>query len=211
MEVEASASTRGNRGASCDGCDWGSCPYLASAALACEAAQFGLPPVPLRVPSPDGRVIAFVRNHPNADPPDQSLWLQTSNGAAAQVARLAPDAEWCNLIVWSGDSTRVAFLVSDAIVYAYDGQSQAKVFSGFVGRRSWDVPPRYTLRDLALSSDGTSVTFRECEHTWQLNPPERQNPRGTRVHRVEGGCSGMRTVALADVPASNFLAPGRPR
>jgi hypothetical protein len=184
---------------------------LASAALACEAAQFGWPQVPLRAPSPDGRVVAFVRNHPDVDPPNQSLWLQASNGAAAQVARLAPDAEWCNLIVWSADSRRVAFLVSDAVLYVYDGQSRAKVFSGFVGRRSWDQPPRYTLQDLALSSDGASVTFRECEHTWQLNPPERQNARGTRVHRVDGGCSDMKTLALAGVPAPNLLAPGRPR
>ena len=90
---------------------------LAAAAMACEAAQFGWPPVPLRVPSPDGRVVAFVKNHPDFDPPNQSLWLQTSNGAATQLTRLAPDADWCNLIVWSADSRRVAFLVSDAIVY----------------------------------------------------------------------------------------------
>ena len=184
---------------------------VAAAALACEAAQLGWPPVPLRVPSPDGRVVAFVRNHPDVDPPHQSLWLQPSNGAATELTRLAPDADWCNLIVWSADSRRVAFLVSDAILYVYDGQSHAKLFSGFVGRRSRDQPPRYTLRNLALSSDGTSVTFRECEHTWRPNPPERQNARGTRVHRVDGGCSDMRTVALDDVPASNLLAPGRPR
>ena len=177
---------------------------LASAAMACDAAQCGWPPVPLRVRSPDGSVVAFVRNHPDFDPPNQSLWLQASIGPATELTRLAPDAEWCNLIVWSADSKRVAFLVSDAIVYAYDGQSQAKVFSGFVGRRSWDQPPRYTLRDLTLSSDGASVTFRECEHTWQLSPPGRQNARGTRVHRVEGGCSDMRTVALADVPRGNL-------
>ena len=184
---------------------------LAAAAMACEAAQFGWPQVPLRAPSPDGRVVAFVRNHPDVDPPNQSLWLQASNGAATELARLAPDADWCNLIVWSADSRRVAFLVSDAVLYVYDGQSHAKVFSGFVGRRSWDQPPRYTLQDLALSSDGASVTFRECEHTWRPNPPERQNARGTRVHRVDGGCSDPRTVALADVPVPNLLAPGRPR
>jgi len=113
------------------------------------------------VPSPDGRVVAFVRNHPNVDPPDQSLWLKDSNGRATELTRLAPDADWCNLIVWSSDSTR--------------------------------------------------VTFRECEHTWQPNPPERQNARGSRVHGVDGGCSDAKTVTLADVPAASLLAPGRPR
>jgi hypothetical protein len=184
---------------------------LAGAALACEAAQLGWPSVPLLVPSPDGRVAAFVRNHPNIDPPDQSLWLKNSTGRATELTRLAPDADWCSLIVWSSDSQRVAFLVSDAIVYVFDSRSHAQVFAGFVGRRSWDQPPRYTLHDLALSADGASVTFRECEHTWQPNPPERQNARGSRVHRVDGGCSDPKTVTLADVPAANRLAPGRPR
>ena len=91
---------------------------LAAAAMACEAAQLGWPPVPLRLPSPDGRVVAFVKNHPDVDPPNQSLWLQASNRAATELARLAPDADWCNLIVWSADSRRVAFLVSDAVVCA---------------------------------------------------------------------------------------------
>jgi hypothetical protein len=184
---------------------------LASAALACEAAQLGWPAVPLRVPSPDGRVIAFVRNHPNVDPPDQSLWLQASNSQATELTRLAPDADWCNFIVWSADSRRVAFLVSDAVVYVYDGRSHAQVFSGFVGRRSWDTPPRYILQDLALSSEGSSVTFRECERTWKPSTPDRQNARGSRVHRVDGGCSDAKTVTLADVPAANLLAAGRPR
>lgn len=177
---------------------------LAAAALACDAAQLGWPRMPLRVPSPDGRFVAFVRNHPDLDPPNQSLWLQAANGRATELTRLAPDADWCDFIVWSADSHRVGFLVSGAIVHVYDAQSHAQVFSGFVGRRSWDQPPRYTLRDLALSNDGASVTFRECEHTWERNPPERQNARGTRVHRVDGGCSEMRTVALADVPRGNL-------
>jgi len=184
---------------------------FAVATFACDAAQLGWPRIPVSVPSPDGRFVAFVRNHPNVDPPDQSLWLQTSNGAATELARLAPDADWCDLIAWSSDSQRVAFLVSDAIVYVYDSQSSARVFAGFVGRRSWDQPPRYAVRDLALSDDGTSVTFRECEHSWQRDPPERQNARGSRVHSVDLGCSDPKTVTLADVPAASLLAPGRPR
>ena len=176
---------------------------LAAAAMACDAAQFGWPPVPLRVPSPDGRSVAFVRNHPNVDPPNQSLWLQPAGGTPAKLAQLAPDADWCNYVVWSADSRRVAFLISDAIVSVYDGHSQEKVFSGFVGRRSWDVPPRYVLRDLSLSADGTRVTFRECDRTFRPAPPERQNSRGTRVVPVINGCSTATTVALADVPKQN--------
>jgi hypothetical protein len=184
---------------------------FAAAALACEAAQLGWPPVPLQARSPDGRIVAFVRNHPEFDPPNQSLWIQAAGGSPSKLAQLAPDQDWCDRIAWSSDSRRVAFLVSDAIVYVYDGQSHEQVFSGFVGRRSWDTPPRYILQDLALSSDGSSVTFRECERTWKLSTPERQNARRTRVDRVISACSAAATVALAAVPNGNLLAPGRPR
>jgi hypothetical protein len=184
---------------------------FAAAALACEAAQLGWPPVPLQARSPDGRIVAFVRNHPEFDPPNQSLWIQATGDTPSKLAQLAPDQDWCDRIVWSSDSRRVAFLVSDAIVYVYDGQSHEQVFSGFIGRRSWDTPPRYIPQDLALSSDGSSVRFRECERTWKPSSPARQNSRGTRVDRVISGCSETRTVTLADVPRGNLLAPGRPR
>ena len=97
-----------------------------------------------------------------------------------RLARLAPDADWCNLIVWSADSKRVAFLVSDAIVYVYDSQSNARVFAGFVGRRSWDAPPRYTLRDLALS---TLVDVEACEYPDSQKVLILAGPRGERQLR----------------------------
>lgn len=174
---------------------------LNAALAACSAEQWGLPRVPLQVFSPDGRYVAFVKNHPNIDPYDQSLWLRPAEGSPVRLARVPPDAWWCDRIVWSADSRRVGFVVSDAIVHVYDATTRARVFSGFVGRRSWDTPPKYILRDVSLGDDGTSVSFRECERTWVPVEPALQNRRGTRVRQVINGCSGaLSTVVLATVP-----------
>ena len=172
---------------------------------ACSAEQWGLPRVPLRVASPDGRHVAFVRNHPNIDPSDQSLWLQLADGPAVRVGRVPPDAFWCDRIVWSADSRFVAFVVADAIVQVFDAATRERVFSGFVGRRSWDTPPKYILRDVSLGADGRSVSFRECEKTYVPIEPAQQNRRGTRVREIIGGCSdAVNTVELATVPGDRL-------
>ncbi len=164
--------------------------------LGCSGSQLGFPRVPVRAVSPDGRHVAFVRNHPSVDPPDQTLWLGDANGDAKEVARLAPDAMWSDRIVWSADSRRVAFVVADAIVHLYDAGSKTSVFVGFVGRRSWDTPPRYVLRDVTLSADGASISFIECERTFRPVEQARQNPRGTRMTAVISGCSPARQTTV---------------
>ena len=47
---------------------------------ACSAKQLGLPRVALAVEAPGGEVTALVRNHPEIDPPNQSLWLRRADG-----------------------------------------------------------------------------------------------------------------------------------
>jgi hypothetical protein len=132
--------------------------------LDCSGSQLGFPRVPVRAVSPDGRHVAFVRNHPSVDPPDQTLWLGDANGDAKEVARLAG--------------------------------SKTSVFVGFVGRRSWDTPPRYVLRDVSLSADGASISFIECERTFRPVEQARQNPRGTRMTAVISGCSPARQTTV---------------
>jgi hypothetical protein len=167
----------------------------------CSRLQWGFPRIALEVPSPDGRFIAYVRNHPSLDPFEQSLWVETKDGRSVQVALVPPDAWWCNQIAWSGDSRRVAFVVANAVVQVYEAPSGAKVFSGFVGRRSWDTPPRYVLRDVSLSKDGASIAFRECDRTWVRRDSEGVGDRGGFMP-VIGGCrTTPDTVAFAQVPA----------
>jgi hypothetical protein len=177
---------------------------LGAVASGCSAEQWGFPRVPVSAVSPDGRFVAFVRNHPNLDPYDQSLWLQARGSGAVRVGRVPPDAWSCDRIVWSADSRRVAFVIAEAIVQVFDARTGARVFSGFVGRRSWDTPPRFVLRDVSLSHDGARVTFRECEKTWRRVDPARQNRRGTRVEPIVSGCADVPVaVTLESVPGRN--------
>ena len=172
---------------------------------ACSRQQLGFPRVPVQAESPDGRFSAFVRNHPNIDPSDQTLWLQSSSGRAVKVGQVPPDAWWCDRIVWSADSRRVAFVIADAIVQVHDAHTSARTFSGFVGRRSWDTPPRYVLRDVSLSADGGEITFLECERTYRKVDAARQNPRGTRVESSIRNCSPeTQTIAFSTVPKASL-------
>jgi hypothetical protein len=79
-------------------------------ALGCEKAQWGLPRVAMTVESPRGAFTAMVRNHPEFDPPNQSLHL-VANGAPRLVAKLAADNESCRAIAWASDGSAVAFVV----------------------------------------------------------------------------------------------------
>jgi hypothetical protein len=168
--------------------------------IACEAAQIGLPAIALKVPSPRGNAVAFVRNHPAIDPPNQTLWLERDGQAAVKLADLPADTFWCDRIVWSDDGQRVAFVVADAIVQIFDVESANPIYSGFVGTRSWDTPPRFILRDVALSQDGSIVSFRECERSWHPVDSARQNTRGTRVEaRIENCSIEPTVVALASL------------
>lgn len=166
----------------------------------CSQAQLGLPRIVAQATSPDGQHIAFVRNHPSLDPPDQSLWLGPADRAPKQLVKLSPDSMWSDEIVWSADSQRVAFVINDAIVYVYETAEARRVFSGFVGRPSSDYPPRYILEQVELSGDGRAISFVECERIFRPVEAARQNDRGTRREAVITSCAASSaTVAFADL------------
>jgi hypothetical protein len=173
----------------------------AGLASACGGEQFGFPRVPVSAVSPDGRFTAFVRNHPNIDPPDQDLWLQERGGDAVRLGPLAPDNEWCDAIVWSADSSRVAFVVKNATLQVYEAETRTKVFDAYPGRR-----PNVFLKDVSLSADGTAAVFNECDLNYQSSPPERQNRRGTRVDPVIDRCTTERRTVSLDEAAEFFSA-----
>lgn len=181
---------------------------LAIAVAGCTTAeQWGFPRVPVSARSPDGRHLAFVRNHPNIDPSDQSLWLQPAGRAATKLMSVPPDAWYCETILWAADSRRVAFVVSEAIVHVFEAETLNLVFSGFPGTRTWDTPPRRVLREPALTTDGSGMVFTECERAWVKAPPERQNRTGRKLEALLRGCGEAQvTVRFADVPASRLMA-----
>lgn len=124
--------------------------------------SLGLPRTPVSAESPDHRFVAFVRNHPSIDPPDQSVWLTDRSGATSMLRKLGGDTEWCNRIVWSGDSTVVGFLIMDARLDTYDVVTRVRQASVWLNGNNGDYPPTGTAVDLALSADGRSATFKAC-------------------------------------------------
>ena len=95
-----------------------------------------------------------------------------------QVRRLAEDQDWCDTIVWSADSTRVAFLVQDAYLVLVDASSGQVVFESWLIDDRGAYPPQEVVEDLRLSKDGSTARFRRCS-------------------RRGGTCSEPETLALA--------------
>lgn len=129
---------------------------------ACSAKQLGIPRVPVKAPSPDGSYVAAVRNHLSFDPPNQSLWLRRDGGGWVRLARLGEDTHWCNAIAWSGDSTRVAFLIQDASAMVFE--SATRRLLGSVQLVEVDAyPTRRAVRRLELSPNGDSLSVTVCD------------------------------------------------
>ena len=150
------------------------------------AEQWGLPQTPVSATSPDGRHVAFVRNHVNFDPPSQTIWLRSGGGAARQLQQLGPDSDWCNTIIWSADSSTAAFLVQDARLITIDATSQQIVSEKWLTPWKGEYPPYQMVVDLSLDSRGTEARFRLCE---------RKMSRPGYVHEATG-CGGVQRVTL---------------
>jgi hypothetical protein len=162
---------------------------LVAAALAAAACtspeQWGQPRVPVSAASPDGQLLAYVRNHVALDPPDQSIWLRDASGREHELQRLGPDADWCDTIVWSADGGTVGFLVQDARLVVVDA-ARVRIESEHWLVPEDSYPPRGLVVELGLSADGTRAHFRACE---------RRMTRAGYEHEA-GPCSGPRTLDL---------------
>jgi hypothetical protein len=80
-------------------------------ALGCSERDLGLPSIQVSATSPNGRFVAYVRNHPSFDPPDQTLWIRDQYGNETKIAKLGEDSQWCNRIQWLEDSSTATFVV----------------------------------------------------------------------------------------------------
>lgn len=128
----------------------------------CSREQLGLPRVHLEVASPNGEAAAIVRNHFEIDPPSQSLWLRPPAGKSVQLQRLGADQDWCNTIVWSADSSTVAFLVQDARLVVVDATNQQVILEKWLVDSPRNYPTQETVDDLKLSNDGSMATYERC-------------------------------------------------
>jgi hypothetical protein len=130
---------------------------------ACTREQLGLPRVPVSVTSPDGRFVAFVRNHPNVDPPAQSIWLQSTGASAAKLKALGGDSDWCDRIVWSADSSTVSYLVQGARLITVDALTGRVLSEQWLTDWQGEYPPHRRVRDLSLSPTGNEARYRDCD------------------------------------------------
>ena len=152
----------------------------------CTATQLGFPRTPLEATSPDGKRVAFVRNHPDIDPPSQSIWVNEPGKGALLIRRLGPDSDWCNIIVWSADSSTVAFLIQDAHLVTVDAASQQIVSDTWLTPWKGEYPPYQMVVDLTLDGHGAEASFRVCD---------RSITRAGYVHDASN-CGDFRTVAI---------------
>ncbi len=137
------------------------------AAFGCQMAHDFLPRTHTVSRSPDGRYAAYVRQGFNIDPPDDHLYVGAARGPARRVMDLAPDADWCNTIVWTRDSRRAGFLIRDQRLAVFDAATGAHVATVVL-----IVPDGYPgsqeARNVAFSDDGTRVTFERFDRAITL-------------------------------------------
>jgi hypothetical protein len=131
---------------------------LTVSATACRQARDLLPRTHTISTSPDGRWRAWVRQELNLDPPDDHLFLKGPDGRTVRLMDLAPDADWCHSIVWTADSTRVGFLITDNRLSIFDARSLEHVAEVILVKID-GYPGSEEVQQLAFTSDGTAVTF----------------------------------------------------
>ena len=153
---------------------------------ACSQQQLGFPQTPVAAVSPDGRSIAFVRNHASIDPPAQSLWIGPVDGPATKLRTLGPDSGWCNLIVWSQDSSTVSFLVQDARLVTVDALTGRITSEKWLTAWKGEYPPYRIVRNLALTASGRQALYQDCE---------RRITRPGYDHEVDD-CGEIQTAAI---------------
>lgn len=124
----------------------------------CQSARDFLPRTHTTSVSPDGRHSAFVRQGFNLDPPDDHLFLTTRGRPTRTLMDLAADADWCKTIVWSADSRKVGFVVTDDRLALFDVDTgRLEAFFFLAGSGCCGGPQE--ARNVALTDDGTEVSF----------------------------------------------------
>lgn len=145
----------------------------------CSRAQLGIPRVAMSVASPVGAYAAVVRNHPEFDPPNQSLHLVV-DGAPRLVAKLAADNESCRAVAWARDGSAVAFVVEGqarriVLVDLQSGQAGQVVSAHAVTAGELNAGSFDTLRvdrRAGQTSFAICSSTGECGDTWAGEPPQ---------------------------------------
>jgi hypothetical protein len=116
--------------------------------------------------SPDGRATAWVRQDFNIDPPDDHIFLKGPDGTVTRLLDLAPDADWCRTIIWTPDSARVGFLVTDNRLSVFDVRLR-EYLAEVVLVKIDGYPGSEAARNLAFVDDGRAVSFERTDRRTQ--------------------------------------------
>ncbi len=138
------------------------CALLSAVLLACNARQLGFPRTPLQATSPDGIRRAFVRNHAEFDPPNQSLWIEDEHEKRHKLQHLGSDSDWVDQIAWSADGSTCAFLVQGARAVVVDAHRNEIIASGWLFDYRGNYPPARRVDRFELSDDGSVVRSTNC-------------------------------------------------
>ncbi len=76
--------------------------------------------------------------------------------------RLAPDADWCHSIIWTGDSRTVGFLIRDQQLAVFDAATAEQVAMLPLVKAD-GYPGSQGARDVRFGADGRVVSFERFE------------------------------------------------
>jgi hypothetical protein len=112
--------------------------------------------------SPDGRSRAWVRQGFSIDPPDDHLFIKGPDGRTHKLLDLAPDADWCRSIIWTADSAKVGFLITDNRLSIFDVRTRDHV-AEIVLVKVDGYPGSEAVRNIAFADSGRVVTFERTD------------------------------------------------
>jgi hypothetical protein len=131
---------------------------LVVTSVGCQVARNLLPRTYTSSVSPDGLHTASVWRASNLDPPDDHLFLTSGNGPARRLMDLAPDADWCRTIIWTPNSRKVGFVISDDRLAVFDvGTGTLEAFFFLAGSGCCGGP--LESRNVGFNESGTEVAF----------------------------------------------------
>ena len=136
--------------------------------------------------SPNGEFLAYVENHVSIDPPNQSLRLVSTERSIERLwsreklRQLGEDAEWCDVIVWSSDSSLVAFLINDARVFVYEAGTATLIGELDLVERD-GYPTTRMVTGLRFEEAGSRLSYLDCRRRSGTDCQTRVVELGTRV------------------------------
>lgn len=166
--------------------------------------------------STDGRWTAWVRQGFSIDPPDDHLFLKGPDGRVTKLMDLAPDADWCRTIIWTADSARVGFVITDNRLSVFDVSSHEHV-NEVVLVKIDGYPGSEAVRNLAFTDSGRAVTFERIDRrTAQLLSRETRGIPAARLRvrplwsdtGTSSGPTWARLVAVSGQEIRVRVTPG---